>query len=101
MDKKSVQVEIFGVDYTLKSDTSEEYIKGIAQLVDQKMRKLSDSTSVKTPVKIAVLTALNLADELSQLKEKYQNEIEHFEVKSKELSERIEHYLEQNKKIAS
>ena len=101
MDNKSVQVEIFGVDYTLKSNTNGEYIKSIAQLVDQKMRKLSGSTSVKTPVKIAVLTALNLADELSQLKEKYQKEIEHFERKSKELSERIEHYLDKNTNIAS
>lgn len=101
MEKKSVQVEIFGVNYTLKSDTNLEYVKKIALIVDENMRKLSASTSVKSPVKIAVLTALNLADELSQLQEKYRNEIELVEEKSKELSERIEHYINRSTNITN
>lgn len=101
MGKESVIVEIFGTEYTLKSDTNEEHVKQIAQIVDEKMKKLAENSTVKSPSKLAVLTALNIADELYQFRNKYNNIIESFNVKGRELSERIDYYIEHYKHINS
>lgn len=93
MAKESIQVEIFGTEYTLRSDADIEHIQEIAQTVDEKMRRLAENSTVKSPAKLAVLTALNIADELHQLKKKYQSVIDNINVKSKEISERVDDYI--------
>ncbi len=61
-----VDVEIFGMDYTLKSDeANEEYLIMLANYVDAKMKDLSQQFNKKISInQLAVLTALNIADEL-------------------------------------
>ncbi len=93
MGKESVQVEIFGTEYTLKSDTDVEHVRKIAQMVDERMRRLAANSTIKSPSKLAVLTALNIADELHQFKQKYKNLVDDFNVKSKKISERIDYYV--------
>lgn len=95
MAKESIQVEIFGTEYTLKSDADVEHVRQIAQMVDEKMRRLAENSTVKSPAKLAVLTALNIADELQQFKSKYNHIVENVNIKSRELSERIDHYISQ------
>ncbi len=69
MDKKSkVTVRIFGTDYVLCGDESEEYINNIAFNVDKMMRELSANPLIK-PLQVAVLTACNFCDEYTKLKE--------------------------------
>lgn len=57
-------VEIFGRRYELRATGSGERIVELARFVDQRMRKLSDVSPHVDPAKLAVLTALNIADEL-------------------------------------
>lgn len=64
MDNKPIQVTIFGKEYTLRSDAGEEHIKRIAYYLDEKMKMLASQLAKKDPLKIAVLSALNIADEL-------------------------------------
>jgi cell division protein ZapA len=60
-----VQVDIFGSTYTIKQGSEDrEYIVRVAQYVDQKMREINDRLPVASVSKVAVLTSLNLADEL-------------------------------------
>ncbi|GIX43385.1 MAG: cell division protein ZapA [Leptospiraceae bacterium] len=67
-----VEVEIFGQEYTLKStDASVEYIIMLANYVDAKMKDLSQQLNHKIPVsQLAILAALNIADELFQERNK-------------------------------
>jgi cell division protein ZapA len=67
-----VRVEILGTQYTLRGKESEEHMKQVAKLVDELMRQLSESHSYLDLKRIAVLTALNVADELVTLREKYE-----------------------------
>jgi cell division protein ZapA (FtsZ GTPase activity inhibitor) len=69
---EKVQVEIFGQEYTLKSkEASVEYIIMLANYVDAKMKDLSQQLNQKIPFsQLAVLTALNIADELFQERNK-------------------------------
>ena len=66
MDKSRLKVTIFGTDYALKADTSHEYIKETAAYVDKKMNEVVSKYSNQSDARVAVLTALNIADELFQ-----------------------------------
>lgn len=57
---------IFGVDYALKANTSHEYIKETAVYVDKKMKEVVAKYSDQSDARVAVLAALNIADELFQ-----------------------------------
>jgi cell division protein ZapA (FtsZ GTPase activity inhibitor) len=65
------------------------------------MQKLAESSTIKSESKLAVLTALNVADELYQLKLQYKKVIENFNKHSKELSERIDYYIDSYKQSNS
>ena len=67
-NKKGVSVDIFGSEYVIKGDGNIEYTKEVASYVDSKMREISAVTSNVSSLKLAILTALNLADELYVLK---------------------------------
>ena len=66
-------VEIYGEEYIVRGDSPSEYIAMIAQYVDKKMKQIAGRSSHLSSTKIAVLTALNIADELSKLQEDYDN----------------------------
>jgi cell division protein ZapA len=66
-------VEIFGQRLGLRADGDEGRIQEIARFVDLRMREVADRSSSVDTVKIAVLTALNIADELFQERESDQD----------------------------
>ena len=63
-DQKSVSVEILGQRYPIRAALDPEYIRRLAAYVDGKIRAASDSAPSSDPVRLAVLAALNIADEL-------------------------------------
>jgi len=68
-----VKIEIHDQVYNLNSDgQNEEYLKELAAFVDGKMREVADTTRMVDSVKIAVLAALNIADEMFTLRERQQ-----------------------------
>ncbi|AEF94069.1 protein of unknown function DUF710 [Desulfotomaculum nigrificans CO-1-SRB] len=68
-----VEVEIFGEHYTLKGQESPEYMLLVAQHVNKKMYEISQRNNKLSLSKVAVLTAINLADELLKLQQQYNN----------------------------
>jgi cell division protein ZapA len=62
-----VKVSIFGRVYAVKGETDSEYIYKLASYVDEKMATMSESLGSKKAANIAILTALNIADEYFQL----------------------------------
>jgi len=67
--KRSTVVKVFGRDYRLRSDESEESVQRIASYVDEKMQELAASIHSPDPLGVAVLTAMNVAGELLPSKE--------------------------------
>ena len=63
-DPKPVSVEIFGQRYPIRSSLDPEYVRRLATYVDGKIRAAGDSAPSSDPVRLAVLAALNIADEL-------------------------------------
>ncbi|MEQ8235425.1 MAG: cell division protein ZapA [Syntrophomonadaceae bacterium] len=66
-----VKVEIFNQEYIVKGSENAEYIEMLAAYVDRRMRMIEQRNHSLSIVKVAVLTALNLADELNKLQEDY------------------------------
>jgi cell division protein ZapA len=64
ISKNGIKVEIFGTEYRIKGDANAEYIRKVAGLVDEKMRQIADASMTGSVAKIAILAAVNIADEL-------------------------------------
>lgn len=63
--KKTItKVNIFGTEYTIRGDAEPEYVKKIAQHVDSKMREITDNLQLHSSTRVAILTAINITDEL-------------------------------------
>ncbi|KXG77657.1 Cell division protein ZapA [Fervidicola ferrireducens] len=78
-DVTRVKVEICGENYYIKGSASEEYIKQLAKYVDQKMKLLLKLNPRLSRINLAVLTALNIADEYFKLKAEYEEFLELFD----------------------
>lgn len=63
-----IQVEIYGQRYMLRSDQDASWVESVASHVDRKMREIAASTPTVDSLKVAVLAAVNIADEFFQLK---------------------------------
>jgi cell division protein ZapA len=59
-----VKVEIYGQSYTLGGDLDEAYVQKLARYVDEKMQAVSEATQTVDSVRVAVLAAMAIADEL-------------------------------------
>jgi len=64
-----IRVQVFGSEYRIASDADPEHIREVARYIDHKMREVASSLSLRSVSKIAVLTAVNLADELFKIEE--------------------------------
>ena len=62
--EKTVRVTVFGQEYAIKGGVDADYIREVAASVDTRMRESQAAQPSKPPLKIAILTALNMADEL-------------------------------------
>jgi cell division protein ZapA len=64
-----IPVEIFGQRYPIRTALDTEYVARLAVYVDQKVRAASDSTPSGDSLRLAILAALNIADELFRCRE--------------------------------
>ena len=86
-------VEIFGQTYSVRGEGDPDYLMELARFVDTRMRDVAAQVSTVDPMKIAILAALNIADEFSR----YRREREDAEgiriVKTEEISDRLSRVL--------
>lgn len=78
---KKVNVEIFGDTYPFRTDGDPGELKKLAAFVDQHMQRAAKQTRSLDTRKIAVLSALELADEYFKLKKDYDELVEMLEDK--------------------
>lgn len=94
---ESVRVVIFGVEYQIKSDVNIETIRQIAEFVDSRMAEIRQNTAIHDQLKIAVLSALNIAGELFECKTKYEesaNKIRELQQTVESLTQKIDSALQ-------
>ncbi len=87
-EPKMLSVMIFGSEYKIKG-ADPAYIQEVAAYVDAKMRELESRLATGTPTKIAILTSMNVADELFRQRE----ELGRLEAELRERAQRLERAL--------
>ena len=69
-DSSLVPVLIMGQTYKVRAEEDVAYIEELARFVDTKMRSIADATGTAESLKVAILAALNIADELFKAEER-------------------------------
>jgi cell division protein ZapA len=69
-DSEFISVDIYDQTYHLRGHDS-EYIRHLAEMVDNKMRAVASHGKTVDSLRVAVLAALNIADELAVLEQRY------------------------------
>ena len=86
-----VRVSIFGQEYTVKAHADPSYIADVAQYVDKKMREVEQELpSVQSGMRIAILAAMSITDDLFSEKSDIENVITDVEDKAASLIEKID-----------
>jgi len=89
----SVRVEIFDHAYNLRG-TDPEHIQRLGEYVDGKMRAVAQQSTTVDSARLAVLAAINIADELHALMQKYENVAQEYNQRARELAAALDEALE-------
>lgn len=92
-----ITVEIYGQSYNVRGEGDPAYLTELARLVDTRMREVATQVSSLDPVKIAILAALNIADEASRYRKQYESALEMWKEKTEDLTEKLGHSLTESK----
>jgi cell division protein ZapA len=68
-DGRVISVEIHGQRYPIRSSLDQDYVLRLAAYVDQKIAAAAESTPTGDSLRLTVLAALNIADELFRIRE--------------------------------
>lgn len=88
-DSSVHQIEIFGQSYNVRGEGDNAHINEVASHVDKVMHEVSNSTGIADTFKVAILAALNIADDYLALKKKSSSEGEKGEDTEKAISSLI------------
>ena len=89
----TIRVEIYNQTYNIRSDGDSEYVTGLAEFVDQRMREISSGTLTVDSLMVAILAALHIADELHRLKRLHEQADQQLASRSAECAEMLDRVL--------
>jgi len=89
-NERLVEIKVFGQTYTVKTEAEENYIQEVAKYVNEKMDEVLKKTKSVSTLNVAILTALNIADDLLKEKRKRIALLQEIEARSKNLVEKID-----------
>ena len=87
---KGVSVEIMGQNLTVASNDNDEWVKSVAGTVDERIKTLRANGNTVSSINIAILAALNFADELEHLKKEHQELIDRITAMKERLIDAID-----------
>ena len=88
--KKLFNFKIAGVSYKIKTSHDEETVNELVEFVNKKVTEALNLTKNQSFQNAAVLTALNIAEEMILLKRRAQAELEKLEAKAVKLAHELE-----------
>lgn len=94
-DARGIRVVIYDQEYFMRGDLDEAYIQKLAQYLDGKMRSIADRSRTVDTVRVAILAALNVADEYHRLKAKHEETTLHLDRKVGEYTQALDEVLKE------
>ena len=92
-----VRVEIYDQGYNLRG-SDPQYIFKLAEYVDGKMRAVAEQTQTVDSLRLAVLAALNIADEYLVLKRKYEGLTSDYKQRADTLAGALDEVLQESRR---
>ncbi|KAA3661491.1 MAG: cell division protein ZapA [Calditrichaeota bacterium] len=96
LQTNNLNVKIFGTEYSIKGESDQEYMQEIAAYIDQKMHEVQKSTTTKSALKVAILAALNIVDELFRERAANQKITSEFEQRIEKLTNMVDEFENEN-----
>jgi len=87
---RSVDIEILGQRYSIKTEEEEAYIKALAKYVDERLKEIYVVAPNVTHTKAAIMAAFGIADELFKMRQKQESFDRMIEEKTKILAGLLE-----------
>jgi cell division protein ZapA len=93
-DARVVHVEVHGQRYPIRTTLDARYVQDLAAYVERKMRAAAESSPGSDSVGLAVLTALNIADEFFRTRDLRSTEAESLTTRASELERIVDQALQ-------
>jgi cell division protein ZapA len=93
-EPRVIQIEVHGQRYPIRTTLDSRYVHGLAAYVDRKMRAAADASPSSDAVGLAVLTALNIADEFFRARDQRTDEAETLTSRAAELERIVDQVLQ-------
>ena len=77
----------------MRGDLNQEYIQKLAQYVDAKMRSIAERTRTVDTLRVAILAALNVADEYHQVRARYEEVTQNVDRRVGECAHALDEFL--------
>jgi cell division protein ZapA len=94
-DAEGVRVVIYDQEYFMRGALDAEYIQKLAKYLDFKMRAIAGRRRMVDSLHVAVLAALNIADEYHQVKSKYEETTKRVGEKVEGCSRMLDRFLKE------
>ena len=96
MKPKVVKVNILGQDYVVRSAAGQKYLERVAKYVNEKMEEIKASgIDDSQQLRIAILAAMNITDELLAYKKDKQKFVDKVEAKTRAITEFIDNRIKE------
>jgi cell division protein ZapA len=94
---QTVEVKIYNQTYNIRGDGNSDYLMQLAEYVDRRMKEVSAGTLTADSLRVAILAALNIADELHKMRRKLELLDSALTERSAECSELLDSLLKKPK----
>lgn len=88
--KKSVEVTMMGQKFLVRSESDEDYVARVAKYVDGKVNEILQNTKSVASVQVALLTAMNIADEYFKFRQGKEDALKKVEKKIQDMIELVD-----------
>ncbi len=89
-NERLIEIKVLGQTYTVKTDSDEAHMQAVAQYVNEKVEEILKKTKSVSSLNVAILAALNIADDLLKEREKRVALLKEVGTKSRDLVEKID-----------
>jgi cell division protein ZapA len=93
-DLHKTKVMIFGSEYVLSSEESEEYTSKISNFVDEKMHEIAETENIGDTTQIALMAAFDIADQIARQRTRHRGD----HIRIDEALKRLEQHIDDTKK---
>ena len=94
--KKRFDIRVIGQEFSVLSDKGDEYVSKIVQHINERAKEIGDASEDVTTSDIAILVALNIAEELFRVRGEKEDLLSRFEG---EIGELIS-YIDKESKVS-